>query len=114
MQGEKWREQRRFALHLLRDFGLGRALMEHKIRDEVRGLVEHLKRKGGAEAGGSRMDVCKPVGVCIANIIDNILFGRTYAHVSKGLGAKGHPHLSDDKRSCQNYQNSWDNREWTE
>uniref|UniRef100_A0A914HBU1 Cytochrome P450 n=1 Tax=Globodera rostochiensis TaxID=31243 RepID=A0A914HBU1_GLORO len=81
IQGEKWREQRRFALHVLRDFGLGRALMENKIRDEVRSLIAHLNAliPNGA-CRSAPLDVCKPVAVCIANIIDNILFGRTYAH----------------------------------
>ncbi|KAL3089473.1 hypothetical protein niasHS_006857 [Heterodera schachtii] len=81
IQGEKWREQRRFALHLLRDFGLGRALMEKKIQDEVKSLIVHLDAliPKGSRCSGP-LDVCKPVAVCIANIIDNILFGRTYAH----------------------------------
>lgn len=35
IDGEKWREQRRFSLHVLRNFGVGRALMEEKIMHEV-------------------------------------------------------------------------------
>ncbi|VDP10510.1 unnamed protein product [Heligmosomoides polygyrus] len=35
IDGPKWREQRRFALHVLRDFGVGRAQMESKIMEEV-------------------------------------------------------------------------------
>lgn len=35
VDGEKWREQRRFALHVLRDFGVGKSLMETAILDEV-------------------------------------------------------------------------------
>ena len=43
IQGEKWREQRRFSLHALRDFGVGRALMEEKIWSEVAALIGHLE-----------------------------------------------------------------------
>ena len=32
IQGDKWREQRRFSLHVLRDFGFGRTAMEEKIK----------------------------------------------------------------------------------
>uniref|UniRef100_A0A0K0CWI5 Cytochrome P450 n=1 Tax=Angiostrongylus cantonensis TaxID=6313 RepID=A0A0K0CWI5_ANGCA len=35
VDGPKWREQRRFALHVLRNFGVGRPMMEEKIMDEV-------------------------------------------------------------------------------
>uniref|UniRef100_A0A1I8BBR5 Cytochrome P450 n=1 Tax=Meloidogyne hapla TaxID=6305 RepID=A0A1I8BBR5_MELHA len=34
IQGDKWREQRRFSLHVLRDFGFGRTAMEEKIKDD--------------------------------------------------------------------------------
>ena len=31
IEGESWREHRRFALHVFRDLGLGRNLMEERV-----------------------------------------------------------------------------------
>lgn len=30
-EGEVWRDQRRFALHVLRDFGMGKNIMQEKV-----------------------------------------------------------------------------------
>ena len=42
LDGDEWREQRRFSLHSLRDLGFGRGQMERRIREQVHGLVQHL------------------------------------------------------------------------
>jgi hypothetical protein len=50
---------------------------------EVKALIQHLEGKFGEnEQKTGEMDICKPIAVCIANIINNILFGRTYDHVN--------------------------------
>ena len=43
--GKAWREQRRFALKHLKDFGFGKSSMEHQIADEVKELLDNLKIK---------------------------------------------------------------------
>ncbi|KAI1721902.1 cytochrome p450 domain-containing protein [Ditylenchus destructor] len=89
IQGEKWREQRRFSLQVLRDFGLGKSLMEEKILNEVNHLISHLdsvlKSSMIGPENGVSMQLTKPISVCIANIINNILFGRTFAHDDPGF-----------------------------
>jgi len=42
--GQTWKEQRRFALKNLRDFGLGKESMEALILDEVHELSEKWKK----------------------------------------------------------------------
>jgi hypothetical protein len=41
--GSPWREQRRFTLKNLRDFGFGRSSMEHLIKDELKELVAEIR-----------------------------------------------------------------------
>uniref|UniRef100_A0A914ZS01 Cytochrome P450 n=1 Tax=Parascaris univalens TaxID=6257 RepID=A0A914ZS01_PARUN len=73
IDGDKWREQRRFSLHVLRDFGVGRALMEHTIQLEVMEFIEYLTENSGKE-----LDLCRVTAVCVGNIINNILFGNRF------------------------------------
>ena len=41
--GDEWREQRRFALKHLKDFGFGKSSMENMICVEVTDLANHLR-----------------------------------------------------------------------
>ncbi|KAI6175159.1 Cytochrome P450-33C9 [Aphelenchoides fujianensis] len=47
-EGDSWREQRRFALHVLRDFGLGKNLMQEKILEEVETLYNRVSKQRSA------------------------------------------------------------------
>lgn len=76
--GEKWREQRRFSLRVLRDFGFGRPLMERKIMSEVERLTQSLEK--AADAGV--LEPAQLFGICVGNIMNEILFGRTFEKVS--------------------------------
>uniref|UniRef100_A0AAX7UTD4 Cytochrome P450, family 2, subfamily X, polypeptide 9 n=2 Tax=Astatotilapia calliptera TaxID=8154 RepID=A0AAX7UTD4_ASTCA len=42
--GSKWREQRRFALMTLRNFGLGKNSMEERIHDEIKHIISTLEK----------------------------------------------------------------------
>ncbi len=41
-EGNFWREQRRFVMKVLRDFGFGRNLMEQKIHQDIDRLLEYI------------------------------------------------------------------------
>ncbi|VDD88651.1 unnamed protein product [Enterobius vermicularis] len=78
IDGPKWQEQRRFSLHVLRDFGVGRSLMEEKIELEVQCFIDYLQQKCNTE-----IDICQMTAVCVGNIIHNILFGKRFPQGSK-------------------------------
>ncbi|CAJ0962292.1 unnamed protein product, partial [Mesorhabditis belari] len=70
--GEIWREQRRFTLHTLRDFGMGRNLMETRIMDEVDDLLDRMDRLK------NDLNVQKEFGVSVGSVINSVLFGYRF------------------------------------
>uniref|UniRef100_A0A914WG22 Cytochrome P450 n=1 Tax=Plectus sambesii TaxID=2011161 RepID=A0A914WG22_9BILA len=81
IDGEKWREQRRFALHVLRDFGFGRDIMETKVMKEVDALVECLSLELGNQSR-CVLDLSRPLSVSVGNIINSALFGYRFSQDS--------------------------------
>uniref|UniRef100_A0A914VK46 Cytochrome P450 n=1 Tax=Plectus sambesii TaxID=2011161 RepID=A0A914VK46_9BILA len=76
--GPMWREQRRFSLHTLRDFGFGRNIMEEKILDEVREMTAKLRVDLGATGSAPKIDLAGYLDICVGSIINAILFGYRF------------------------------------
>jgi len=76
--GDLWREHRRFALHVLRDFGLGKNLMQEKILDEVTALIADVKEdlKKGKKIISIQDEVDRGVGSIINSLTFGYRFGR--------------------------------------
>ncbi|XP_069037411.1 cytochrome P450 2C55-like [Lepisosteus oculatus] len=71
--GSAWKEQRRFSLTCLRNFGLGKTSMEEKILEEASHLISHLEK-----CSGQSMDPKTLFHNAVSNIICAILFGARY------------------------------------
>lgn len=74
--GDSWRDQRRVALTILRNFGMGKNQMEQQVMNSVAGMCEYLDQLDDK----SRVDMYAPVQLCVGNVINDVLFGYTYRH----------------------------------
>ena len=77
-----WREQRRFALHIFRDFGVGKNLMQEKILDEMAFMIKNLKNGCKNDVQPNIVDIGDHFDICIGSIINNLLFGYRFDEVS--------------------------------
>ncbi|KAI6238768.1 (pine wood nematode) hypothetical protein [Aphelenchoides fujianensis] len=79
--GDLWREQRRFALKTLRDFGFARNRQEQQILDEVETIFAHLNRN--IEAGIDEHDVDRYTSIATGSLINNLICGYRYTENGK-------------------------------
>uniref|UniRef100_A0A1I7VX64 Cytochrome P450 2J6 n=1 Tax=Loa loa TaxID=7209 RepID=A0A1I7VX64_LOALO len=92
IDGNKWKQQRRFVLRVLRDFGVGRILIEQQIMKEVEFFIDYLEPK----CTGQEMDICAMHAVCVGNIINNILFGYRFPQIHmKAFNCEESPEITD-------------------
>ncbi|XP_039470498.1 cytochrome P450 2J6-like isoform X4 [Oreochromis aureus] len=73
--GSKWKEQRRFALMTLRNFGLGKNSMEERIHDEIKHIISTLEKNIGKTMSPKVM-----FHNAASNIICQVLFARRYEY----------------------------------
>uniref|UniRef100_A0A914YVV9 CYtochrome P450 family n=1 Tax=Panagrolaimus superbus TaxID=310955 RepID=A0A914YVV9_9BILA len=74
--GPFWKEQRRFALHILRNFGLGKNMMQEKVLHEVTDLIEHVREQVNAKE--EKIDMMAIIDICVGSIINSLTFGYSF------------------------------------
>ncbi|XP_069583089.1 cytochrome P450 2J2-like [Ranitomeya imitator] len=72
--GEHWKLQRRLGLKILRNLGLGKKVLEGRIKVEARQMVEvFLSQKGNAT------DPSRCIMNAVGNVMSSVIFGHTYS-----------------------------------
>uniref|UniRef100_A0A1I7RUV4 Cytochrome P450 n=1 Tax=Bursaphelenchus xylophilus TaxID=6326 RepID=A0A1I7RUV4_BURXY len=95
--GEVWREQRRFALKVLRDFGLGKNQMEERILAELHYTLNVINRK--IEEGKEEIDLIPVTDMAVGSIINAIMSG--YRFTEGALTKRAAAHLKSEFFTCR-------------
>nr|XP_055045314.1 cytochrome P450 2B4-like isoform X1 [Misgurnus anguillicaudatus] len=78
--GHSWRQQRRFALHTLRNFGLGKKTMEERVLEEGQCLIAEM-----CKAKGAAFDPQHMIQNAVSNMICSIVFGDRFEYNNKNF-----------------------------
>ncbi|XP_063282434.1 cytochrome P450 2D14-like [Pelobates fuscus] len=73
--GRAWKEQRRFSLSTMRDFGMGKKSLEERVTEEASYLCSAFKSEQGRP-----FDPHYIMNIAVSNVICSIIFGDRYEY----------------------------------
>ncbi|KAI6185418.1 (pine wood nematode) hypothetical protein [Aphelenchoides besseyi] len=82
VSGDLWREQRRYFLRVMREFGLGKNQMQERVLEEVRTICERLNSDIQERGEDDEHDVQKYTDIATGSLINAIICG--YRFTSNG------------------------------
>ncbi|XP_004696623.1 cytochrome P450 2K6-like [Echinops telfairi] len=71
--GENWKNMRRFSLTTLRNFGMGKRVIEEKIIEECQHLIQNFKSQKGKP-----FEIKTVLNASVANVIVSVLLGKRF------------------------------------
>ncbi|GMR46679.1 hypothetical protein PMAYCL1PPCAC_16874, partial [Pristionchus mayeri] len=74
--GQSWLENRRLTISILRDFGMGKSLMEEQVNLSIAEFLRHLESIENKDS----VDLRWSIQMMVANIINETLFGFRYPY----------------------------------
>uniref|UniRef100_A0AC34FUG8 Cytochrome P450 n=1 Tax=Panagrolaimus sp. ES5 TaxID=591445 RepID=A0AC34FUG8_9BILA len=75
VEGDLWSEHRRFSLKVLRDFGVGKNLMQEKILDTISSFLEKVEAESKLTG---KVDMIKLIDISIGSVINDLIFGSKF------------------------------------
>ncbi|CAD5235199.1 unnamed protein product [Bursaphelenchus xylophilus] len=75
--GDLWRVTRRFALQTLRDFGLGKDLMEQRVLAECEDILRNLDEE--EQKGIKEHPITVEIDRAIGSVVNSLIFGYRYS-----------------------------------
>uniref|UniRef100_A0A914QUY2 Cytochrome P450 n=1 Tax=Panagrolaimus davidi TaxID=227884 RepID=A0A914QUY2_9BILA len=75
VEGDLWSEHRRFSLKVLRDFGVGKNLMQDKILDTILIFLQKVESESNLM---ENVDMIKLIDISIGSIINDLIFGNKF------------------------------------
>lgn len=72
-KGETWKRQRRFALSTLRNFGLGKSVLERSICEEIRHLQDVMEKERGEPFNPGQL-----FNNAVSNIVCQLVMGKRF------------------------------------
>uniref|UniRef100_A0A915LZ60 Cytochrome P450 n=1 Tax=Meloidogyne javanica TaxID=6303 RepID=A0A915LZ60_MELJA len=78
IEGQAWREHRKFLMNVFRNLVVGKNLLEQKVLSEFSAMCENIDKAIGECSIGEDMEIISHLDLCVGSIINSLLFGYQF------------------------------------